>query len=179
LGPDILTVDPVQVGMTVLADLGVEVVVLDRYKMPGGEEREYTEGLANALFANTPATFADERLTVYAVTPPATAQPYLELGPLYWGSLVVDGDLRYRTVGDGPADLLLRHAERGAQVVIEYRSEVNTVVTSTDGNSWELAAAPAGATATMELLPGVDRLTFTAPPGQVRITRLELWVQAD
>ncbi|MBP9074808.1 MAG: hypothetical protein KBG20_21040, partial [Caldilineaceae bacterium] len=44
LGPDILTIDPDQLGqvsLTVLSDLGVGWVVLDRYKMPGGLERTY------------------------------------------------------------------------------------------------------------------------------------------
>ncbi|MCC6455058.1 MAG: hypothetical protein IT328_08960 [Caldilineaceae bacterium] len=179
LGADILAVDPVQVGMTVLSDLGVHIVVLDRYKMPGGDERSYTEGLAGALFADTPATFADDRLTVYAVTPPADPQPYLELGPLYWGPLVVDEDSRYRTVGDGPADLLLRHAARGVQVMIEYWSEADAVVTSVDGSSWHLAAAPEGATLSVALPPGVDRLTFRAPAGQVRVTQLGLALPAE
>ena len=50
LGPDILDVDPAAVGPTVLADLGVGTVVLDRYKMPGGDERTYTERLGGQSF---------------------------------------------------------------------------------------------------------------------------------
>ena len=174
LGADILADDPVQVGMTVLNDLGVDVVVLDRYKMPGGEEREYTEALANALFAGVTASFADERTTVYAVTSPISPQPYLELGPLHWGPLVEVDDARYRTVGDGPAELLLRHVAHGAQVEIAYQSSADALVSSLDGNRWKLPAAPSGATITVTLPLGVDRLTFTAPPEQVRISRLAL-----
>lgn len=179
LGDDILAIDPVLVGMTVLNDLGVEFVVLDRYKMPGGEEREYTEALANALFADTPPTYADERITVFPVTPAQTPQPYLLLGPLYWGPLIVDGDIHYRVVGDGPAEVLLRHAGRGAQVVIDYQSEADGLVSSADGNSWKMPAAPKGNQITVELPPGVDSLTFTAPPDQMKITRLELLASVE
>jgi hypothetical protein len=179
LGPDILDVDPVRVGMTVLGDLGVETVVLDRYKMPGGEERDYTEAVANALFAGVTPSFADERITVYAVTPPPVAQPYLELGPLNWGALVEVDGLRYRTIGDGPADLLLRHVERGARVVIEYQGTGEGLVSSVDGDRWKLPPAPAGGSLTVELTPGVDQLTFTAAGGTLRVTRLALQVPGE
>lgn len=179
LGPDILADDPVLVGMTVLDDLGVEVVVLDRYKMPGGEEREYTEALANALFAGDVPVFADERITVYQVTPLASPQPYLLLGPLHWGPLVEADNVRTRTLGDGPADLLLLHALQGAEVLVEYRSDVDAVVSATNGDSWKLPAAPMGSTITVALPPGVDRLTFDAPPNQVQIRRLEMLLPAD
>jgi hypothetical protein len=179
LGPDILDVDPVRVGMTVLGDLGVETVVLDRYKMPGGEERDYTEAVANALFAGVTPSFADERITVYAVTPPPVAQPYLELGPLNWGALVEVDGLHYRTIGEGPADLLLRHVERGARVVIEYQGTGEGLVSSVDGDRWKLPPAPAGGSLTVELTPGVDQLTFTAAGGTLRVTRLALQVPGE
>ena len=179
LGPDIIDVDPVQVGMTVLQDLGVELVVLDRYKMPGGEEREYTEAVASALFAGQTPTFADERITVYTVRPSAEPQAYLELGPLNWGALSAADSVAYRSVGEAPADLLLRHAERGAQVVIEYRSDGEGVVSSADGSSWKLPASPAGGEITVELPRGVDELTFVASGGVIKITRLALDVPQD
>jgi hypothetical protein len=64
----------------VLADLGVRWVTLDRYKMPGGREREYTEAAAQVIFGSQPPAYQDERLTVYEVTPPGTTEPYLILG---------------------------------------------------------------------------------------------------
>jgi len=67
-------------GQQVLADLGVRWVILDRYKMPGGREREYTEAAAQTIFAGQPPTYQDERLTAYEVTPPGTTAPYLILG---------------------------------------------------------------------------------------------------
>jgi hypothetical protein len=181
LGPDILAVDPSQVGMTVLHDLGVTTVVLDRYKMPGGEEREYTESLAAALFAGVTPTYQDDRLTVYTVTPPAVPQPYLELGPLHWGPLTpvatgpvaAEDDAVERVIMDGPAALWLRHAPRGARIVIDYASDAAGVVSSADGSRWQLPAAQAGSI-TVELPPGVEQLTFEAPSGALRIRRLIL-----
>ena len=64
LGPDIIDVNVAEVGLTVLNDLGVGTVVLDRYKMPGGDERIYTEAVADALFAGVPPDYVDERITV-------------------------------------------------------------------------------------------------------------------
>ena len=55
LGPDIHTqgFDPRKQGMQVLHDqLGVGWVVLDRYKMPGGPEREITTDYAQQIFAD-------------------------------------------------------------------------------------------------------------------------------
>jgi hypothetical protein len=107
------------------------------------------------------------------------AQPYLELGPLNWGALVEADGSRYRVVGDGPADLLLRHVERGARVVIEYQGTGEGLVSSVDGDRWKLPAAPAGGSLTVELTPGVDQLTFTAADGVFQVTRLALQVPEE
>ena len=80
LGPDVIAFDLARQGRQVLADLDVRWVVLDRYKMPGGRERVYTEAAASEIFGDRPAVYADERITVYEVTPPATTAPYLVLG---------------------------------------------------------------------------------------------------
>jgi len=55
-------------------------VVLDRYKMPGGPEREVTDAYAQSIFAGQAPLFEDERITVYAVPEPAARGPYLVLG---------------------------------------------------------------------------------------------------
>ena len=80
LGPDIIAFDLAAQGQQVLADLGVRWVTLDRYKMPGGREREYTEAAAQAIFGSQPPAYQDERLTVYEVTPSGATEPYLILG---------------------------------------------------------------------------------------------------
>ena len=76
LGPDIHTqhFDLAGQGVQVLHDLlGVRWVVLDRYKMPGGPEREITDAYAQSIFAGQAPLFEDERITVYAVPEPADA----------------------------------------------------------------------------------------------------------
>ncbi len=81
LGPDIIAFDLAAQGQQVLADLGVRWVILDRYKMPGGRERAYTEAAAQTIFGGQPPVYQDDRLTAYEVTPPGTTEPYLILGP--------------------------------------------------------------------------------------------------
>ena len=84
LGPDIHTqsFDLGKQGMQVLHDLlGVGWVVLDRYKMPGGPEREITTDYAQQIFAGQAPIYEDDRLTVYRVIEPAERGPYLILAP--------------------------------------------------------------------------------------------------
>jgi hypothetical protein len=81
--------------------------------------------------------------------------------------------MRYRAVGADPTELRLRHVDRGARVEIEYQSKVDGVVSSSDGERWSLPAADEGEL-TVDLPPGVDRLTFVGMGGDVRITRLKL-----
>ncbi len=80
LQPDVIAFDLARQGQGALADLGVRWVVLDRYKMPGGPEREITEAYAAEIFAGQAPVYADERLTVYEVQPVTPAGPYAVLG---------------------------------------------------------------------------------------------------
>ncbi len=84
LGPDIIELDLQKQGQQVLSDLDVRWVVLDRYKMPGGREREYTEAAAAEIFGDQAPAFEDERLTVYEVEETKTGDPYVVLGD-GWG----------------------------------------------------------------------------------------------
>ena len=84
LAPDIVEFDLRQ-GRQVLNDLGIRWVVLDRYQMPGGRERTYTEETTAQVFAGQIPLYQDERLTVFEVTPPEQALPYLILGS-DWGA---------------------------------------------------------------------------------------------
>lgn len=156
LGADILEVDPAQVGATVLADLGVTSVVLDRYKMPGGLEREYTTALAAAIFAGQTPDFEDERLTVYTVQPPAAPQPYLVLGPLGWGPLQVEGETRRRVLGPDPAGLTLQHVPPGAMLRITYQSAPGVSVTVLAGDGTVLASLPPAPERSRVTLPLAD-----------------------
>jgi hypothetical protein len=174
LGPDILADAPAQVGMTVLADLGVEVVVLDRYKMPGGEEREVTEAIAAAVFGDQPPTFADDRITVYTVTPPAQPRPYLELGPLHWGPLVKAEDRRYRSVGSEPAELWVRHGTGEQTIELTYVSREGGEAVGAEGTVTPLPPAVHSTTVTLRLAAGSDHFTLSSTAGELQIERIEL-----
>jgi hypothetical protein len=189
LGPDIIAADLGKIGLTVLNDLGVGTVVLDRYKMPGGDERTYTEAVANAIFAAVAPEYADERITVYAVPPAPESAAYAQLGARNWGPLDEDGDVRYRVL-TGPAELQLAHLPPAATLAITYRSAagVGLRVIADDGATLlaTLPPAPTGATVAVALdgLPqpsdGADAAGLTTivlvpdGAGQARIERLAL-----
>jgi len=156
LGPDIIAVDPAVVGLTVLQDLGVAVVVADRYKMPGGSERAYTEALMAALFAGQEPRYEDERITVHDVSPVEQRQPYLLLGALNWGPLNVTEDgSRRRLVRSAAAALHIQHALPGMYLQLHYRSVTGAKLEIYNANGtqrlWSLPAAPTGDVVTLPL----------------------------
>jgi hypothetical protein len=108
LGPDVIAHNLAEVAPSVFEYLDVRYVVLDGYKMPaGGQERELTMRLAQGIFAAQPPLYADERLTVYRVQPPAVRRPFLILGE-GWGSREVREGQPWRTIA--PQSTLLIHA---------------------------------------------------------------------
>lgn len=118
LGPDIHTrrFDLSAHGVQVLHDLlGVRWVVLDRYKMPGGLERTYTEAAAAEVFSGLgqPPVYEDERLTVYTVPPPTQRRPYLILGVEWPPREGDDGGEVWRRLPAGGASLELVAPEPG------------------------------------------------------------------
>jgi hypothetical protein len=177
LGPDILTSDPVALGQTVFADLGVGTVVLDRYKMPGGKEREYTEQLARSIFAGQTPEYEDERITVYNVNAPERPQPYLLLGPLHWGPALKDEDgaVIGRTIGDQPAGLSVRHAVGDGVLRVRYRSEDEVRVLDEAGQIFALLPpAPQGSEATISLADRNELSLATDAVGGAVIEAIEL-----
>ncbi len=97
LGPDVLSHghDVVEEAPSVLRYLGVRYVVLDGYKMPAGEERKFTYGLAACIFADEKPVYEDNRLRVYRVPDDRKERPFLVLG-LGWGKRETDGDRVWR-----------------------------------------------------------------------------------
>ena len=160
LGPDILDIDPAAVGSTVLTDLGIDLVIQDRYKMPGGLERSYTEELANAIFGGQPPLYSDERITVHRVQPPTTPLPYLELGAFHWGPLEqgVDGH-QQRALIDQPATLSIHHAPPQSQLHLRYRTlpGVELQIRAVDGQTLAtFPPAPDSATVMVGLVAVMD-----------------------
>lgn len=129
LGPDIIDIDPVAVAQTVFTDIEIGTVVLDRYKMPGGEERAYTEALAAAIFAGQTPVYEDERITVYKISPTFHPTPYLMLGALGWGPLHKEGTLRVRTLQGPRAELLVHHPPDAGAITLRYRSDAAAKLT--------------------------------------------------
>ena len=161
LGPDILVVDPATLGMSVLADLGVDTVVLDRYKMPGGLERTYTEELAQAIFAGQPPLHEDERITVYGVEPPADTFAYPILGPLNWGPLSrtpEDGAVAARRISAQPAEVAVVRMPADAHLRLRYRTTPGTTF---------LIAGDASTGATVTGPPAVDWTDVVLSPEEM------------
>ena len=182
LGPDILASDPADVGMTVLADLGVEFVVLDRYKMPGGEERAVTEALAEAVFAGHVPVYADERVTAYRVAP-GDAQPYIVLGAENWGPLEERGEALARAVSGGPACFTVRHADGVSAAAIRYRTAPDAEaepVTRCGVDSARLPLAPQGKLVELDITCGprhddaVELCLEAGAPGSLWVEQIGL-----
>jgi len=145
LGPDILELNLAAQGQQVLADLGVRWVVLDRYKMPGGVEREYTEATAATIFGGQQPVFEDERITVHEVGTQTAELPYVVLGE-GWGPF--DPQARTRSFG-GSATVDIIAAQPGV---------VTLEVTPVSGN---------GYTQEIAVQPGINTVTLTGEPATV------------
>jgi hypothetical protein len=155
LGPDIIAVDPAAVASTVFSDLEIGTVVLDRYKMPGGDERTYTEELGAAIFAGQTPIFEDERITVYRVAPDgastgastAAPQPYLMLGALDWGPLErSEGIVPHRTLQGPRAEVIVQHPPEGGVVTLRYASDAAaTLAVTLTGDDVILASSTGSA----------------------------------
>ncbi|MBX2998357.1 MAG: hypothetical protein KF893_07580 [Caldilineaceae bacterium] len=179
LGSDILEVDPVRVGNTVLHDLGITWVVLDRYKMPGGLERSYTTDLAQGIFAGQAPIYEDERITVYRVSAPAAPQAYPLLGPTGWGPLVREENGGGRRIGNEGAILQLRHLPPAASIAIRYGTagDLPLQILAQDGRTTTLPPAPNGHTAVLGLNVSGDltEVVFsTADPAGAMIEAIRL-----
>lgn len=183
LGPDVLTDDVPRIGRSVLAWLGVEYVVLDNYKMPGPAEREPTTAIARAVFGDQPPVWADERLTVYRLQPPAALEPFLVLGS-GWGPRQVTGQQVERALLP-QADLQIINP-RPLTLTMTVRGPAGTQlhVRSAEGTDLaQLALQPAWATTRIPLA-GTDaattlRLVHNADAGQVFVSALSLTAEND
>ncbi len=150
LGPDVIMLASEEQGRQVLADLDVRWVVLDRYKMPGGLEREATEAGARALFGEQAPVYQDERLTVYEVERPAGESPYPILG-VGWSTL--DKATRTRSF-TGSAPLTIQ-SPGGGQAVLRMQTTAESAALSLPraGDGYELM---------LTLQPGANEVTINA-----------------
>lgn len=178
LGPDVLTDDLSRVGRSVLAWLGVEYIVLDNYKMPGPGERGPTTAITQAVVGHQVPEFADERLTVYHLQPPAELEPFPVLGA-GWGPRQVAGEVVERALSPqaellivNPRPLTLTITARGPRgTPLHVRSE-----TGADLAQLALRTDWTAYTVRVDRSAPVVRLLLThdAGPGQVFISALSL-----
>ncbi len=178
LGPDVIAQDLTAVGRSVLSYLDVRYVVLDRYKMPGEQEREPTVRYATAALAGLSPIYEDERLTVYRVEPPARPAPFLILGD-GWGPRQVEGTTAWRRIA-GEATLRI-HTEEPVTVslrAIARGGEAGTNLTLEAATGAPLSISLTAAEKALEfgplaLSPGTHTIVLTAE-GPTWITGLTL-----
>ncbi len=81
LAQDINCVDaPARLAPTIFEFMDIRWVILDRYKMPPGFERDFDEALTRDIFGDIQPIYEDDRLTVYETTPPTMRYPFVEIG---------------------------------------------------------------------------------------------------
>jgi hypothetical protein len=142
LGPDIHTqqFNLAAQGVQVLHDLGVRWVVLDRYKMPGGPEREVTDAYAQTIFGEQAPLFEDERITVYAVPEPAARGPYLILAPDWQPRRSDDAGLVWRELPAGEAAGIELVNPNGQPLALEITASGSGTLRVLDETGRELGA---------------------------------------
>jgi hypothetical protein len=154
LGPDIVELDLAVQGQQVLSDLGVRWVALDRYKMPGGPEREVTEALAREIFGGQEPVFEDERLTVYEVTRGAGGGPYVVLGE-GWGPF--NPQTRSREVLGSAEVLVMSPGTSEALLVVTVSPDSGAASRRKLGDAYDVQ---------LSLTPGTNALTIDSQPGE-------------
>lgn len=163
LEPDIIDLDLRLQGQQVLADLDVRWVVLDRYKMPGGAEREYTEATAAEIFSDQAPVFEDDRLTVYEVNKKGDRDPYVMLGE-GWGSF----DRATKTRGFAGEATLLVVTERDGDADLDVQLAPGDIaaIGTVSGNR---------ITVKVELKAGTNTVLLEAGDGKtVRVARIQV-----
>lgn len=157
LGPDVIAFDLASQGQQALADLDVRWVVLDRYKMPGGREREATEAYAAEIFGEQAPVYSDDRLTVYEVLPSPQVAPYLSLG-LGWEPF----DAVEQTRSFVGSARLAVHARAAGQAVVR-------IILAPDSAALALPQEEGVYVARLSLSAGVQEIELAAAAPQARV----------
>ena len=175
LGEDINTrdFDLSRQGVQVLHDLlGVRWVVLDRYKMPGGAEREVTEAMAGEIFAGQQPLYSDDRITVYQVGEPAERRPFVVLGTDWQPRQQDENGAVWRNLPASAAASfeLVNPTDEPLALAIDAAAPSGGTLRLLDANGSELAAWPLDATVqtltlASEMLPAALTLVYEGPAG--------------
>jgi len=154
--------DPAAWAPTLFEFMDIRWVVLDRYKMPPGPTREFTESLAQAIFRDQTPVYEDGRLTVYeAPRQPASSLPFVEIGwdfgPLQPGPA--------RAV-EGSAFFVL-HIPRPGDYALTIAPAAGTVA------AWQVEDDAGAMVLRGQGRPATTTLTLEAPATRFRIRALE------
>ncbi len=169
LGEDINTrdFDLRRQGIQILHDLlGVRWVVLDRYKMPGGPEREITETLAGQIFGDQQPLYSDDRITVYEVGEPAERGPFIVLGTDWQPRQVNETGAIWRVLptGDTASFDVFNPSGEAVTLSIDAAAASGGTLRLLDADDAELAAWPLDA----------NNLTFAVPGATVYPAQMQL-----
>ncbi|MCX7852362.1 MAG: hypothetical protein N2383_06215 [Caldilineales bacterium] len=167
-GPDINAVDVARYAAAVFAFADIRWVVVDRYQMPGGEERRHTEALVRAIFAGHNPVYEDERITVYETRPPSEPLPFIELG-YDWGPRQPGPVRRLRR----EATFIVHSPATAAYDLVVSPAGVDLLLYDQTGQPVPPVAGAAHRFP-LALQPGANRFRLQAPAGDVLIARLEL-----
>ena len=161
--------------------LGVRWVVLDRYKMPGGPERETTEAMADQIFGDRSPLYEDERITVFTVEEPAQRSPFVVLGADWRARQLDEAGAPWRELPAGQAASieLINPAAWPVSLEITASAPEGTLHLA-DEHGAELASWPLSASAPLmhetelDAEPGMLLLRFEGPPdSHAVVTRIE------
>jgi len=117
--------DPALLAPTIFEFVDIRWVILDRYKMPPGFERDFDEKLIQDIFGAKQPVYKDERLTVYETSQPTEHYPFVEIG---WD---------FGPLQEGPA----RQVEDNAFIIVHAPQPGNYILTITPGTdnvAWSL-----------------------------------------
>ena len=158
---------------TMFEFMDIRWVILDRYKMPPGETRDYNEALVRDIFGDTPPVYEDDRLKVYETSPPPRRLPFVEIGwdfgPLQPGP--------NRQVED-TATIILHAPEAGSYTL--------AIVPAPGSGEWQIEDAQGRIlaqgmdetrTIVLQLTDAPMPLTLRAPGSDVNIHRISLFTQ--
>jgi len=164
LGPDVLSHDVMKKAISVLRYLGVRYVVLDGYKMPVGDERKFTYGMAACVFVDEEPVYEDKRLRVYRVPDEGNERPFLILG-LGWGKRESDGDRVWRVPPRKAGVIAV--SERPVSVRLHLKARgVGTVTVTAPGLRWQSRLGGDVTTPEFHIPAGETKITlsFDTPP---------------
>lgn len=106
LGPDIIAGEPAALAPTVLADLDVRFIILQKSDLPPGDYRETTLALVQSVFGAWPVVYEDDRLRAYEAVPPEERVPYIVLGSGWGPRHLLEGQTARSFTGKATFDVI-------------------------------------------------------------------------